>query len=134
MDTYTDILKKERELPLGATAAYKKYGIAKSKAYYTMHNSFSIPLNLQPIFPTYYLLHWEVSYFRSLVQLGTIERAGIVYQIIYYRTDPIAIAKAKSPADSVLVSFRTLAKEYGAIPTVLVKLGTVKKEEKKEDI
>jgi len=128
MDTYEAILNSTPS----AALALKKYGVPKSAATYILHNHFKIPEVYTPIFKAYYLLHWEISYFRSSLLEGTIERKGISYQVIYYRTDPIAIAKASCPVASVLLSFRELAPEYGAVPTVLVTMGTATTKENKQ--
>lgn len=108
-----------------AIQAYKLYGVSKSKATYLIQNVWTIPTHQHDILATYYLLNWDVSYFREKLQEGVIEREGVTYQVIYHRTDPIAIEKATG---KLFISFRKLQAEYGVMPTALVALVSNKRE------
>jgi len=103
--------------PLASIAALKKYGVQRSTALYFRNNFWDIPLRSLELFSTRYLLKWEAAHVRHQIEAGTIQRKGVTYQVIYYRTDPVAV---KKHTGKVLLSFRALDEVYGASPVVLI--------------
>lgn len=93
------------------------YGTPRSTALYVTNNHWVVPADQRDIFSTYYLLRWKASYFQDKIHEGTIEREGVIYQVIYYRCNAAAIGK---DSRQLLLSFRELQKEYSAHPVVLV--------------
>lgn len=94
-----------------------KYGIPRSAAQYMQHNHWSIPDEYKSILSAYYLIYWSASYFQDKMVNGTVERDGVIYQVIYYRCNPAAIG---SGSNQLALSFRSLVEEYKAQPVVLV--------------
>lgn len=104
---------------LSSVQAYNTYGVSKTHASYLAHNFWSIPKAYRDLLSEYYLLRWEKKYFDSAFKEGTIVRNGIVYNVIYYRTDPVKIKKHEG---DLLLSFRSVNKVYGIQPIVMVTL------------
>ena len=102
---------------LPSNVVVSKYGIPRSAAIYAQHNHWSIPSEHRSIFSTYYLLKWSAAYFQDKMKEGTIEREGVVYQVIYYRCNVAAVSRG---IGQLLLSFRELQGEYKAQPVVLV--------------
>jgi hypothetical protein len=103
---------------LPSADALSIYGLPKSSAIYIQNNHWKLDKDYSDIFQSYYLLHWCAAYFQSSMIEGTIEREGVVYQVIYYRCNAAAIGHSSSK--QLLMSFRELQKEYKAMPVVLV--------------
>ena len=94
-----------------------KYGIPRSTALSMLHNYWTISKDYEELFSIYYLLHWEAGYFQQKMQEGTIEREGVIYQVIYHKCDSYNIGRGNN---QLLLSFRSLVSDYEATPTVLV--------------
>lgn len=107
---------------LASLLSLELYGIPRSEAIAELHNTFSIPLDLQGIFSSYFLLKWEATYFTALLHEGTIERDGVTYQVIYKDTGAARITRQAEAGKNLLLSFRELQEEYKAMPTVLVRI------------
>jgi hypothetical protein len=101
--------------------ALRKYGVPRSSAVFILNNFWQIKDRDKDIISTYYMLHWTTPYFKQALCNGLIEREGIMYQVIYYRTTPADISKADR---GVLVSFRALQDEYAVHPVALVTLAS----------
>ena len=81
------------------------------------NNHWIIPTEFRDIVSTYYLLHWSAPYFQEKLKEGTVERNGVIYQVIYYRCNAAAIG---THSRKLLLSFRELKAEYKVQPVVLV--------------
>jgi len=99
----------------------QQYGISISEATHIQNNYWSIPQKYKrnDILPVYFILSWDVDYFRDRIREGTILREHTVYQVIYHRTNPVEIAKGKG---QVMLSFRSFNRDFNIQPTVLVSL------------
>ena len=102
---------------LPSNIVVQKYGIPRSTAIYQQHNHWTVPPMYRSIFSTYYLLKWSAEYFQEKMVDGTVEREGIIYQVIYYNCNVAAISKG---VGQLLLSFRELQDEYKAQAVVLV--------------
>lgn len=107
------------DMKLSSIKSLQKHGIPRSLATYILNNFWKIPESQRDIFSEYFLLRWEKKHFDTVLKDGTIERAGIVYNVIYYRTDPI---KIKNHTGDILLSFRVLDSVYTVTPVVLITL------------
>ena len=102
----------------------RKHHTSISAATYIQNNQWVIPQNHLPIFHTYYLLDWNVSYFCQELKEGIVERQGITYQVIYHRTNPAEIKKLHKIGGHVKMSFRALLTDFRVQPVVLVSLSS----------
>lgn len=96
---------------------YNRYKISLSLGIYVLQNFWIIGKSYSDFVSIYYLLSWDKKYFDSVLKDGTIERDGITFNVIYYRTDPIKIKKHKG---NLLLSFRAMEEIYKVNPVVLV--------------
>ena len=95
----------------------EKYGVSISAATYIQNNYWMIPPKHKKLLSVYYILSWELSYFKRKLQEGVIERNGISYQVIYYKTNP---AEMNKKGGAILLSFRSLSNDYKVQPVVLI--------------
>lgn len=108
---------KTPEFTLPSNVVLSLYGIPRSTAIYIQHNNWSVSQEYRNIFSSYYLLKWSAAYFQDKMHQGTVERDGVVYQVIYYNCNVAAISRG---VGQLLMSFRELQNEYKAQPVVLV--------------
>lgn len=100
-------------------ATHKQHGISISEATHIQNNYWVIPTRHQHLLSSYFILSWDVDYFKERLQEGTIRRESITYQVIYHRTNPAEIAKGQG---QVKLSFRAFNRGFSIQPTVLVSL------------
>lgn len=100
-------------------AVMSKYGVPRSSAIFMATSIWSIKVTDRDIFKEYFLLHWQVEYYRAMMESGTVERNGKLYQVIYHRTNSYEVLKHTG---KLHLSFRELQDEYNVFPVVLVSL------------
>lgn len=102
---------------MSALLAYKLHAVPKSTVAFCTQHLWKIPSHFQDCFSSSFLLYWESSYFFQQLNLGTIKKNSVVYQVIYVGTSPAKLRVASQ----IALSFRIPSTEFGIPPTVLVK-------------
>lgn len=102
---------------LSAASVVSKYGVAKSTADFMTYKHWHIAEDWRDIFLRYYILRWQPEYFQAALKDGTLEREGVIYQVVYHNCDSVMVARTQY---SLLLSFRELQEEYKMQPVVLV--------------
>lgn len=107
-----------------STSSYKCYkstGMLLSNIRYMKDNLFTIPVEYADCFTGYFVLSWRKAYFREVFSrshVGTLERCGMRFQVVFHRCSVADINKLPNSAKLIL-SFRTPATD-ALPPTVLV--------------
>lgn len=97
--------------------AYLETGMRQSQIHFAALNYFSLPEELQPLFPNYFIQHWATKSFLSSLKYGAISFAGKEYIVVYRR----GASRAKIlKREQVSLSFRQPLPQFGIAAYVLV--------------